>query len=105
MSQDFTATVRDTVRVAEWEAVFGDTNVCIKSPVPIVANLPGRPGVPIYELDLAQLTAVQRERLIAHIAAKFNIPADEVAADLDTIGVPILADDVTITIHNPQKWL
>lgn len=104
MAKDFTATVHNPERAAEFAAVFGSTTVCIKSPLPIPVSVPGHPATLAYELDLQQLTADQRQRLIDHIAAKFGRDAEEVAADIDTVGVPILAEHVTIAVHNPQKW-
>ena len=50
------------------------------------------------------LTEEQRGRLVAHIAAKFGLPEAEVAAELDTHGVPILASDCVAGVKNPLKW-
>lgn len=105
MAKDFTVTVHDPERASEFATVFGTTTVCIRSPLPSLADLPGRPNALVYELDLAELTDDQRQRLINHIATKFSIPAEEVAAELDVVGMPILAENVAIAIHNPQRWL
>lgn len=48
---------------------------------------------------------VAGNRVVAHIAAKFNIPAAEVDAGLDAHGCPILAEHVTVSIANPWRWL
>ena len=105
MGKDFTATISGNSERAEtWRWVLGTETICIKSPYPAYANLPGKPNVGIYELDLSLLTDDQRERLIRYISEKFDIPLIDVANDLDEIGCPVLTEDVRITIHNPQKW-
>jgi hypothetical protein len=56
-------------------------------------------------MDIAALTAEQRDRLVTYIAETFAIEAVGVEADLDKIGCPILAKDVTVTILKPWKIL
>ena len=103
--KDFTATCTNPERAADWQKIYGSDTVCIQSPIPTRANLPGHPDALIYMLDLNEMTADQTERLVAHIAQRFNIPPLEVARDLQQHGVPILADDVIIAVKNPQRWL
>lgn len=97
MSANFVATVADGQRAAEWTAVYGKPRVCVRSPIAHLARLPGfdEPQL-IYEVDLQTLSDEQTERLIAHLAQKFAIPVEEVRAELETHGVPILARDCTI---------
>lgn len=104
MGKDFTVTVYNPERKAEWEAMLGTATVHVKSPIPSRANLPGHPNTLIYEMDLGFLTGGQRRRLVAHLAAKFGLPKREVARDLDSHGVPILASDCVASVKNPQKW-
>jgi predicted membrane channel-forming protein YqfA (hemolysin III family) len=61
-------------------------------------------GALIFLLDEKLITPEQRQRLVEHISRKFNIPAAEVEADIDGPGAPILDEDCTVTVHNPQKW-
>ena len=105
MSKDFVANIHDPERAAEWQRILGITSVYVKSFFPTYANLPGHPNARIYELDLDLLTDDQRTKLTAFLAQKFGMDADQAKAMLPEYGVPILAKDVTITIHNPQKWL
>lgn len=77
--------------------------VHVKSPIPSLANLPGRPNALIYMLDLDFVIGIQRERLIAHLAGRFGIPEGVVARELDSHGVPILADDCEVSMTNLQK--
>lgn len=91
-----TAKVYSPERLAFWQEVFGGDTIPIKSFIPSAANLPGNPGALAYELDLRAITAEQREKLIAGLANKFNLPVEEVAAGLDVYGVPVLAEDVTV---------
>lgn len=88
-------------RRQDWLVVFGTDEVCLVSPVPQLAGLPGLPGSQlVYMADLTKLDADQRQRLITFIAARFQVPADVVARDLDTVGLPVLASDVTITSND-----
>lgn len=88
----------DSPRAADWEAVMGSREMPLKSVLPILASAPGVPRGLFYALDTQALTDGQRARLVALLARKFDVPAEEVKADLDgPHGVPILADDVSIT--------
>lgn len=104
MGKDFTVKIHNDDRAKEWLDVLGTTTVYVESPFPIRMYLPGHDDAEAYMLDLDLITAEQRERLTEHIATKFDIPIDEVRAELDTEGVPILADDCTLTVTNPQNW-
>ena len=106
MSTDFTARIDgDDERTAAWRAVFGDDTIPLRSPIPHMANLPGRGEELVYLLDIEALTVEQRGRLVQHIASRFNYPAKEVDDTLDDHGCPILAEHVTVTIVNPWRWL
>ncbi len=104
--KDFTATIReDSPRAADWRKVYGGTTVILKHPLPAIGEFPGVGAKEFYELDLDALTEEQRARLIAHLSERFQLSLEEVQSELDTVGVPILAEDVTLTIHNPVRWL
>lgn len=109
MSNDFTVTIKkDTKRGREWIRVLGTNTVYVKSPLAQTAELANivKPGPSlVYELDLDLLTPDQRQRLVAHIAQKLDYPEDVVDLTLEDEGMPILADDVTVGVRNPQKWL
>lgn len=59
----------------------------------------------VYMLDLDRLTADQRAALEQHISRKFNFPVVFVHDEIQRIGVPILADEVTAYSTFPQKYL
>lgn len=105
MPRDFTATIsKESPRYAIWMQVYGSDTVYIQSPIPYEAEIVDLGEQSIYMLDLELLTSEQRERQIAHIAERFELDPAEVEAELDEHGVPILAEDVTVTIGHPQKW-
>ena len=82
-----------------WLRVFGSRQVPVKSPLPHRGSAPEHPEALFYELDLAALDPGQRWRLVEHLAERFGIPPAEVAAELMVNGyVPLLADDLTLTI-------
>jgi hypothetical protein len=103
--KDFRCTITDPERAAEWEKHLGTKTVFIKSPIPVLASLPGHPCAEIYELDLDLLTDEQRESLIAWMAEKYSCPVDYVRQGLASQGVPILAEHCIVSIDNPQRWL
>ena len=106
MGKDFTATITGDSEWAEmWRRVHGCDTVYLKSFIPGFADLPGKPDTLIYELDVALLTDEQRQRLVQHIADTFGLDMAEVDRDLDIIGCPVLAEDLTVTVHNPQRWV
>lgn len=97
-----TATAHDAERATLWREVFGDNQCPIKSIIPRIANLPGKPNSRIYEMDLKAISSDQRQKLVESIAKKFGIPAGEVESGLDKHGVPILADNVTVSSSDPR---
>lgn len=106
MAKDFTATISETSERAEtWRQVLGTRTIYLKSFIPVFFDLPGKPCTKSYELDLPLLTAEQRQRLVVYISDKFSFEKGYVEHNLDIVGCPILAEDVTVTANNPQKWL
>ena len=106
---DFTVTIReDSPRAADWMKVFGTLTVPVTnalSPATITLNTPGRQGeTQAYFLDLKALTPQQRRRLVEHIATRFGAAPDQVTAQIDEHGVPILEEDTTAVIHNLQRY-
>lgn len=107
MAKDFRVTITTPARAAEWLAAVGDDTVCVKSPIPHYATIPGREGPElVYDLDLEMLTKEQFDGLCIFLANKFSSPLDEVRAALsDTnYNLPILQSDCMLSVHNPQRW-
>jgi len=95
-----TATIHETSpRASDWMHVFGRLNdIPLRGPFAIKVNVPGRSSVSAYLLDVSLLTAEERLRLVNHIANRFNLPPAEVDRDLDAQGVPVLAEDVLVSV-------
>lgn len=91
------ATIRGWARRREWMKVLGTETVPILSPVPQRADLPNYPNYLVYMVDVAALSTEQRERLVTFLAKKFGVPEAELQRDIETRGVPILAEECTIT--------
>lgn len=107
MAQDFTVTITDPDRAAEWQKVLGTTTVCVTTPLPATVCLPGHPRAKAFFMDVTLLTQMQRDALIQHLSAKFNIPAADIAAEIDRDplhAIPILDEHCTVAITNPQRW-
>jgi hypothetical protein len=105
MATDFAVSLReDTERGRAWAEVFGTTRVHVRSPLPEWVTLPERGAALVFFLDLALLSTEQRERLIEYLAQKFGLAVSEVATEIDKAGVPILAEECTVTVYNPHRW-
>ena len=104
MSRDFEIVVHGR-RAEDLIHVFGSNRVCVRSPVPHWAILPGIGPALVYEADLDLITLEQRARLVTLIAERFGLPETEVERELDAHGLPLLADECSVVVHNPQRWL
>ena len=100
---DFTVTIGGS-RGEEWERVCGTRTFPVRSPIPMLADLPGKPAARVFLLDLQSIEAETRERITAHLASKFGLSPIEAAQEIQDHGIPILEEDCSTTIRNPQRW-
>lgn len=84
-------------RAETWRRVFGGLEVPIMLPLVFHAELPGLGMRAVYLCEIRRLTADQRGRVVAHLAATFDVPVAEVEASLDEEGLPLLAEDLSVT--------
>jgi hypothetical protein len=91
-----TARVTNPERAETWQRIFGTDRIPLVSFVPQRGDLPGIPDALFYMLDLKVITAEQRARLVEVTAERFKLDPAFVEANLDVIGVPVLADDVHV---------
>jgi len=94
------AIIQNPERLEFWKKVLGGNRAPIKSIFTTRVRVPEKGVTDAFMLDLQAITAEQRERLIQAIAERFNIPIDEVAKEIDQ-GVPILAEDVSVSTTEP----
>lgn len=87
-------------RAADWQKVFGQTEIAVHGLLPQKANVLGTIRS-VYMLDLKALSDEQYQRLTLHIAEKFNVSLLVVVAELPTQGVPVLAEDLIISCDSP----
>ena len=94
-----TATISEkSERAAQWRQVFGADTIPLQGVMPQWATLPGfETDQLVYMVAIEQLTPAQRAAVVAHIAERFDLAADLVDAELETYGLPVLADEVTVT--------
>lgn len=106
MGRDFHAVVdKHTERGTAWKYIFGRFDVCIVSPQPQLAELPGfDEPQPVYLIDLDLLTSQEMNRLVYYLSGKFSQPPEQVRQEIKKHGVPILADECTVVIENPLRW-
>ena len=104
MGSDFEVIIdKGTQRYDEFMKVLGTHIIKVKSPFPHLIKIQGK-EVQAYFFDLELLSKEQRENYINHLSEKFSQSKDFVEKNLETIGVPILAEGCTLVIHNPQRW-
>ena len=99
-----TATILDPERKQFWLGAIGTNTLPIKSIVPIVCNLPGRPSAHAYLLDLPAISGEMKRKIAEGIAAKFGVDAGEVEADMERNGMPILADNCSAQSSDPAVF-
>jgi len=92
-------------RAEIWRRILGRDWAHVTSPIPSRGHLPGKGLSLIYFMDLEFVDGEQRRLMIEHLAERFGIGRHEVEERIDSDGVPIPADEVDITILNPQRWL
>jgi hypothetical protein len=101
-----TATIHETSeRAADWQRIFGRLdNIPLRSPWPTAAVLPEKGQTQIYLLDVGAITSDERQRLIDYIAGRFSLPRELVEQGLDATGVPIVAEELLVTIPAALAW-
>jgi hypothetical protein len=105
---DFYASIRpDSDRAEHWRAVFGDTGrMPITTPIARMAELPiGRRRVLFIKCQ--ELSEGERSRLVRNLAERFSVAPEEIEAQMEqdpNYAVPILDEDVFVTILHPQRW-
>lgn len=92
-----TATITNPERRTKLESFFPGGVVPVKSMIPSLARLPDNGVSNVYFIDLAKISAEQRQGLVKHIAATFSHDPAFVEENLDKEGVPVLADDCVLT--------
>jgi len=94
-------------RAADCMRVFWRRDVPVVSDKPMWVMVPeyDRP-MQAYRLDVGRITPEERERLVQHLAGRYApLLDDEINESLDKYGMPILADDCTVVVQHPLKWI
>ncbi len=86
----------DPERAAMFMEVFGSHTIPLLSFVPSWQSLPTGEQL-CYLVNLRAITPDQRRRLVDYIARRFDYEPASVEAELDRIGMPVLAEHMTIT--------
>lgn len=83
-------------RVRFWRDTLGQQELPIVSPMFKWAKLPDLGERLVYELDWQALPEGLQERIIHAIANRFHLGLAQVTRDIERLGVPILAEDVSV---------
>ena len=105
MEHDFWVTIHGE-RGAEWEHILGTSRLPVRSPIPVLANLPGMPEPQhVYLVALDKLPVGALTKIIDHLSAKFDLDSAEAAEEIEKAGIPIWEKDCSLMVWNPQRWL
>src|SRR5262245_41409864 len=87
--------MKSSPRYEKWREILQSDEAPIISPTPVKTIL-GPEMADVFRLNIAKLTADQRERLIDFIAEKFNVARATAQVEIETSGFPIRAADVVV---------
>jgi len=90
------AVIHNAERLEFWKKILGGDRAPIKSILTNRAKLPDKGEQDVYILDTDALTAEQKEKLIKALAERFDLQEEFVRLHL-IVGVPILAEDVSVS--------
>lgn len=105
MSADFRVQVTDPTRRALWQQWIGTDTVCVRTPIAVDVHIEGKGPARAYILDEQQLTPAQRLALCEGVADRFGAEAWEVDQEMRSQGIVILADECSVMVLNPHRWL
>jgi hypothetical protein len=102
-SHDFWVSIHGE-RGEEWKRIADTNHFPVKSPIPSLGILPGKGEQRVYLLALDQMLPHVLDRIVAHLAAKFGMTPEETKEEMEKAGIPILADECSVMVHNPMRW-
>lgn len=89
----------------EWERICGTRRFPVTTWEPLKADLPGKPNADIYILNLLLMESETLDKVTAHLAQKFGLSPQEANLEIVQKGIPILAENVTVVLNDPQRWV
>lgn len=102
---DFWVTISG-LRGEEWQRVLGTSRLPVRTPVPQLAHLPGHTTPQrVFLLALDQMSDEELEKIWRHLAQKFGLTPEQIRAEIDAVGIPILEADTVVIVHNHLRWL
>ncbi len=102
-SHDFFVTIHGE-RGEEWMRIAGTNHFPVTTPIPGRGILPGKGERRIFLLALDQMQPEVLARIVAQLSAKFNMTEEETRDEMEKAGIPILDEDLSVMVHNPQRW-
>jgi hypothetical protein len=102
-SHDFFVTIHGE-RGEEWKGIAGTNHFPVRSPIPSLGILPGKGEQRVYLLALDQVEPETLNRIVSHMSEKFGLTPEEARDEMEKAGIPILADECSVMVHNPQRW-
>jgi hypothetical protein len=89
---------KDPGRADLWKRIFPQNgHLPIRSPIPAGTGRFPDSESHFYYMDMSRVTPEQKQMIIQELARKFHLTEDEVASDIERVGIPIKADDVMVS--------
>lgn len=51
-----------------------------------------------------RMRRAEADLIVAHLSQKFGMTPQECESKIAKVGIPILADDCTVVLNDPQRW-
>ncbi|MFO7537582.1 MAG: hypothetical protein R6X32_05930 [Chloroflexota bacterium] len=84
-----------------WQKVFGRHWMYLADDVARFAEFPDHGPTLFYLLDLDRITDNQMTAAVEHLANKFDLDLDQVRADIQQLGLPVLVENVDVWFASP----
>ena len=88
-----------------WLQLLGTRTFPVTTWEPFLADLPGLPNAKVYMLNVELIPREMLLTMADEIAQRFGAIGDEVLAEIEANGLPILAADCTVVLNDPQRWV
>jgi hypothetical protein len=91
-------------RADEWQRAVGVSTFPTIDFFPVPALLPGLGLRLVHRLDVDKMrreTPELLQQVVEYLSRKFHLTPDEAQTELNTTGLPVLADDCIVSVHLP----
>lgn len=99
---EFSVTVTGD-RAEAWLRILGMAEIPVLSPTCVTAEIPDYGVCRVYLVDLKALSGEQHARLAMYLADRFKKPIQDVVDDMNSRGVPVVAEGCILAVRS-TRW-